>query len=84
MKPLSKPIQRSDWYPPFSAGVLLHAVGRAFERSIGTARTYLSEQRKAKAAEDLYQHLSGLSDAELARRGLDRDQLAHFVREHFY
>jgi hypothetical protein len=84
MKPLTRSAQRSDWYPPFSAGVLLYAVGRAFERSLGAAQSYLGERRKAAAAEELYRHLAGLSDAELARRGLDRHQLAHVVREHFY
>jgi hypothetical protein len=37
--------------------------------------------RKAKAAEDLYGYLSGLSDAELAARGLDRRKLARFIRQ---
>jgi len=43
-----------------------------------------AEQRRAKAAEEIYLHLSRLSDAELARRGLERARLADVVRERLY
>ena len=55
--------------------------GPRVDRAIGTARIYLVEYRNAKAAEELYWQLSRLSDAELARRGLDRHQLTQLVRE---
>jgi hypothetical protein len=60
---------------------LLEALGRGISHAIGTARTYLVEYRNAKVAEELYRSLSRLSDAELARRGLDRHQLAPIVKE---
>lgn len=81
MKQLASSGQRSDWYFRLSASVLLHALGRGVDRAIGTARTYLVEYRNAKVAEVLYRNLSRLSDAELARRGLDRHQLARPVKE---
>jgi hypothetical protein len=44
----------------------------------------MAEYRKAGAAQELYERLSGLSGAELARRGLDRRQLPQFVRDSCY
>ena len=69
---------------PFSASVLQHLLDRQLEHSIGTARNYLVEHRKAQVADELYTHLSGLSDAELARRGLKRQDLPQFIKEHLY
>ena len=52
-------------------------------RAIGVVRVYQAEHRKARAAEELHRHLSPLSDAELARRGLHRDQLLELVKARF-
>ena len=83
MKPLVKPIQGSGSFPPFSASVLMHALGRAVERFIGRARIYLGEHRKAKIAEEQYTNLSRLSGAELAKRGLRREQIAQLIKGRF-
>ena len=81
MEQLANSARRSDWYFRISARGLLEALGRGVGRAIGAARTYVVEHRNAKVAEELYRSLSRLSDAELARRGLDRHQLARLVKE---
>ncbi len=81
MEQLANSARKRDWYFRTSARVLLEVLGRGVSRAIGTARTYLVEHRNAKVAEELYRSLSRLSDAELARRGLDRRQLARLVKE---
>jgi hypothetical protein len=83
VKPIASPVQRSDWHLPLSASALLHALGRGLARSIGIVRTYVVEHRNARAGEELYRHLSRLSDAELARRGLGREQVAQLVKGRF-
>ena len=70
--------------PRLPSGFLLKALSRAFERTVGAAVVYMIEYRKAKAAEDLYKHLSRLSDEELAVWGLDRRYLAQFIRQRLY
>jgi hypothetical protein len=81
MKSLASPAQRPT--NPLSASVMLHALAAGLARSIGMARTYQNEHRNARAAEELHRHLSQLSDAELARRGLHRDQLLELVKGRF-
>jgi hypothetical protein len=68
----------------FSPSALRYALNRWFEHSIGTTRDSLAEYRKAILADGLYAHLRGLSDAELARRGLQRRRLAQFIRGRLY
>lgn len=81
MKVLVKPIGESDWNFQLSASALLHVVGKAFKWAVVTAWTYMSARHKAWVAEELYRSLSRLSNAELARRGLNREQLAYLVKE---
>ncbi len=84
MKPqatLAAAIQRQEWNPSSSAGGLLHALTRGLVRGMETAQVYIDHHGNARAAEELYQHLSRLSDAELARRGLRRDQIADYVKQ---
>ena len=81
MKSLANPAERPT--NPLSAAVLLHALAAGVSRSIGIARVYQDEHRKARVAEELHEHLSQLSDAELARRGLHRDQLLELIKGRF-
>jgi hypothetical protein len=68
--------------PPLAFSRLLaHALIWAYERTAGTVVTYMIEYRKAKVSEELYRHLSRLSDAELAARGLDHQRLAQFISQ---
>ena len=86
MKPLAAPVapvQTRDWNPSVSARGVLHALARGLARAIATAQVYLAYHRDARVAEELYRHLRRLSDAELARRGLSRDQIAQFVKQGF-
>jgi hypothetical protein len=66
--------------PRLPSGFLLNA----FECTVGVAVVYMIAYRETKAAEDLYQHLSRLSDEELTVRGLDRRHLAQFIRQRLY
>jgi hypothetical protein len=77
-----KALTRSS--PLVPSRLLVHALIRAYECTIGAIATYMIEYRKAKISEDLYSYLSRLSDAELAARGLDRRQLAQFIRQRLY
>ncbi len=43
---------------------------QAYLCSVGAIEHYVIEYRRAKVAHQLYQHLSGLSGAELAKRDL--------------
>jgi hypothetical protein len=79
VKPQARPAQSSDFDQSLSPSDLLQALSRGLLRSIGTAQAHLAQHREARAAQELHRHLSGLSDAELARRGLDREQLARLV-----
>ncbi len=81
MRSLANPAERPT--NPLSASVLLHALAAGLSRSIGIARVYQAEHRNARAAEELHERLSPLSDAELARRGLHRDQLLELVKGRF-
>jgi hypothetical protein len=60
---------------------LLRALIWASGRITGAVVAHIVAHRKAKAAEELYRHLSRLSDAELAARGLDRRQLPQLMVE---
>jgi hypothetical protein len=60
---------------------LLHTLMRASRRIAGAIGAYLIASRKAKAAEELFRHLSRLPDQELATRGLDRKRLAQIIAE---
>ena len=44
----------------------------------------LMEHRRAKAAENVYSHLSAMSDDELAHAGLRRSEIATYVRRRLY
>jgi len=81
MKVLVKPIGESDGNFQLSASALLHVVGKALQWAVVTAWTYMSARHEAWVAEELDRSLSRLSNAELARRGLDRQQLAYLVKE---
>jgi hypothetical protein len=39
----------------------------------------LIDSRRAKAAKEVHAHLASLSDAQLAKAGIDRAQLALFI-----
>ncbi len=83
MKPqatLAAAIERREWNPSPSAGGLLRALTGGLVRGMETAQVYIDHHGNAMAAEELYKHLSRLSDAELARRGLSRDQIAQYVK----
>jgi hypothetical protein len=77
-----KALTRSS--PPAPSRLLLHALIRAYEYTIGAVAAYMIEYRKAQVAERLHSYLSRLSDKELAARGLDRRQLAQFIRQRLY
>jgi hypothetical protein len=81
VKSLASPAQRAT--VGISATALLQALAAGLSRSIRTAKVYRSEQLKARAAEELHHHLAQLSDAELARRGLHRDQLLELIKARF-
>jgi hypothetical protein len=70
--------------PRLPSGILLKALSHAFEGTAGVAVVYMIAHRKAKAAEDLYRHLSRLTNEELTVRGLDRRHLAQFIRQRLY
>lgn len=59
--------------PRFAA---LRAFGARIAAWLATARDY-------HAAAATYEQLSGLSDAELSRRGLSRETLARDICEHY-
>jgi hypothetical protein len=80
---VNKPVQDSQLYQPLSADDLLQTLGQGLQRSIGTALNYVAQRRDARAAEEIYRSLSRLSDAELARRGLRREQIAEFAKRQF-
>jgi hypothetical protein len=84
MDPVTGSAQRGNSYALYSAGSLLHTMGRWFARSPRAMLDYVIEYRRAKAAAELHAHLSRLSDAELARRDLTRGQLAQHMREQHY
>ena len=85
MKPQAAlaPVQRREWNPSQSAGELLQAMARGLARGMESARIYIEHHNNARAAEELHRHLSRLSDAELARRGLRRDQIAQYIQQGF-
>jgi hypothetical protein len=58
-------------------------LSKGVARSLGTVRLYLIRHRDARAGEELHRHLSLLSDTDLARRGLDREQLAQLLGGRF-
>jgi hypothetical protein len=80
---VNRPVQDSQLYQPLSADDLLQTLGRGLQRSIGAALDYVAQHRDARAAEEVYRSLSRLSDAELARRGLRREQIAEFAKGQF-
>jgi hypothetical protein len=84
MYPVVSFAERGVCHAPHFASSLRHAVGRWFARSLGAALVYVVERQRAKAAEVLYTQFSRLSDAELARRGLNRTHLAQFIRDRLY
>jgi IS1 family transposase len=51
----------------------------ALERASATVAAYVASCRDAHAAAALYRELSRLSDAELARRGMDRAEIRRLV-----
>jgi hypothetical protein len=57
---------------------------RRLERPFAAVLIYLIEYRRAKAAEETFARLSSLSDAELAKHGIERGQISQFVRERLY
>jgi hypothetical protein len=59
----------------------MHALTWAYERTAGAVVTHMIAYRKSKVSGELYGYLSGLSDAELAARGLHRQRLARFISE---
>jgi hypothetical protein len=59
-------------------------VVKRLKRPFATALAYFVEHRRAKAAEDTYHRLSRMSDAELAKHGLERSQIASFIKERLY
>jgi hypothetical protein len=80
---LAAPAQKRERNPSLPAGELLQAIARGLARAMETARVYIDHHRSARTAEELYRHLSLMSDAELARRGLRRDQIAQYVKQGF-
>jgi hypothetical protein len=63
---------------------LRQCVGRLADKAIQTTTgvlAYWAARRRARAAMSLYLELSRLSDAELARRGLTRDDVSTFLSE---
>jgi hypothetical protein len=66
------------------AGSCVRAFARGAGRCMRAMAILLVEHRKAKAAEELYTRLSRCSDADLARRGLDRQQLGRFISDRLY
>jgi hypothetical protein len=86
MRILVRSYSRSNWHgdvpvaPRIFSGLLL----RSLMLLRGAVSRYVIEYRSAKAAQELYRHLSSLSDAELARRGLERRQLPQLVRDRCY
>lgn len=70
--------------PSVPSRLFLRALIWVHERTIGALVTHMTAYRKAKVSEHLYSHLSRLSDAELAARGLDRRQLAQFIRQRLH
>jgi hypothetical protein len=81
---VTRSAQKGDAHAQYAAGSLLHTMSRWFARSPGAMLNYVIEYRRAKAAAELHTQLSRLSDAELARRDLTRDQLAQHIRERRY
>ncbi len=65
---------------PLTAITVVQALAAGAAYSLTAAWAYVSEYRNARATEELYKELSRLSDSELARRGLDRAQLALLVK----
>jgi hypothetical protein len=65
---------------PLTASTVMQAVVAGAAHSLAAAWVYVREYRDARAAEELYKELARLSDSELARRGLDRPQLALLVK----
>jgi hypothetical protein len=67
--------------PSYPSGLLLEALTWALKRTAGKAVTCMIAYRKAKAAEDLYNHLLRWSDPDLAAHGLDRGRLAQLISQ---
>ena len=71
--------RKTSWRSTASSG---RSFGGGFRQFMTTVRAYLGAHRSAGEAETLYQHLSGMSDEELARRGISRSDIPDLVRTH--
>ena len=80
MKPQAAVFPETTPKNPLTASMIVQALAAGAAHSLTAAWAYLSEYRDARAAEELYKELSRLSDGELARRGLDREQLATVLK----
>ena len=56
----------------------------ASRAGLGWVRAYRLEYHKARAAASLFEELSRLSDAELAAKGVSRDEVAALVHQRIY
>jgi hypothetical protein len=65
---------------PLTASTVILAIAAGAAHALTTTWAYVIEYRDARAAEELYKELSRMSDSELERRGLDREQLALQVK----
>jgi len=63
------------WYPSFSAKGLWHAIKSAFNQAGRQAWADMEETAGKRADSELRRHLSRLSNAELAKRGVSREDL---------
>ena len=86
MRILVRSYSRSNWHSdvPVAPRIFFGLLLRSLMLLRGPVSRYVIEYRNAKAAQELYRHLSRLSDAELAKRGLDRRQLPQLVKDRRY
>lgn len=55
-----------------------------FGRFLRAVSEYVAAGRKAKAAEQIYMHMSSLSDSELERHGISRGDIARYIHDRLY
>ena len=65
-----------------SAGKLAGAAGSIITALASAVSLWLGEHRRAQAQARTYERLSRMTDADLARRGIRRDGIPQWIRDH--
>ena len=81
MQALTKPAAEAMRHPQTIAMPVLQAISASLRAVAKVISIWIIERRRGQAAERIHEQLRRMSDADLAKLGIKRDQIPQYIKE---